>query len=155
MPNWNELFNEVKAFGSAHDVLRRKYLRKLHEVTIRNIIVCCSGWLQKQGIPGAGINDEDKNGFMNAVNGLDRSLGLDLILHTPGGETAATEFLVDYLRDGAVQPHALHAAAAGRAECDGATAAGAGGAEHICGGDGAAGSLPGTRRLDSGKTSQG
>lgn len=98
MPNWNELLNEVKALGSAHDVLRRGYLRQLHEVTKRNIIVYCSGWLQKQGVPGSGINDEDKNGFMNAVNGLDRSLGLDLVLHTPGGETAATESLVDYLR---------------------------------------------------------
>lgn len=98
MPNWNELLNEVKALGSPHDVLRRKYLKQLHEVTKRNVIVYCSGWLQKQGMPGAGINDEDKNGFMNAVNGLDRSLGLDLILHTPGGETAATESLVDYLR---------------------------------------------------------
>jgi hypothetical protein len=98
MPNWNQLLNEVKALGSAHDVLRRKYLRNLHDVTKRNIIVYCSGWLQKQGIAGAGINDEDKNGFMNAVNGLDRSLGLDLVLHTPGGETAATESLVDYLR---------------------------------------------------------
>lgn len=98
MPNWNELLNEVKALGSAYDVLRRRYLSQLHEVTKRNIIVYCSGWLQKQGVPGAGINDEDKNGFMNAVNGLDRSLGLDLVLHTPGGETAATESLVDYLR---------------------------------------------------------
>ncbi len=98
MPNWNELLNEVKALGSAHDVLRRKYLRQLHELTTRNVIVYCSGWLQKQGVSGGGINDEDKNGFMNAVNGLDRSLGLDLVLHTPGGETAATESLVDYLR---------------------------------------------------------
>ncbi|MHB1126932.1 MAG: hypothetical protein ACYC2T_08230 [Bacillota bacterium] len=29
---------------------------------------------------------------------MDRSKGLDLILHTPGGEIAATESLVDYLR---------------------------------------------------------
>jgi len=98
MPNWNDLLNEVKALGSAHDVLRRKYLKQLHQHTKRNIIVYCSGWLQKQGVSGAGINDEDKNGFMNAVNGLDRTLGLDLVLHTPGGETAATESLVDYLR---------------------------------------------------------
>jgi hypothetical protein len=98
MPNWNELLNEVKALGSPHDVLRRKYLKKLHEVTQRNVIVYCSGWLQKPGAPGAGINDDDKNGFMNTVNGLDKSLGLDLVLHTPGGETAATESLVDYLR---------------------------------------------------------
>ena len=35
---------------------------------------------------------------MNCIHNLDKSLGLDLILHTPGGETAATESLVDYLR---------------------------------------------------------
>ncbi len=98
MSNWNQLLNEVNALGSVHDVLRRKYLQQLHQVTKRNIIVYCSGWLQKPGVTGAGINDEDKNGFMNVVNGLDRSLGLDLVLHTPGGETAATESLVDYLR---------------------------------------------------------
>jgi len=35
---------------------------------------------------------------MSACNGLeDRSKGLDLILHTPGGDIAATESLVDYL----------------------------------------------------------
>jgi hypothetical protein len=98
MPNWNNLVNEVSAIGSPHDVLRRRYIRKLHEETKRNVIIYYSGWLQKPGIPAAGINDEDKNGFMTTINGMDRSFGLDLLLHTPGGETAATESLVDYLR---------------------------------------------------------
>lgn len=35
---------------------------------------------------------------MSVIHGMDRTLGLDLILHTPGGDTAATESLVDYLR---------------------------------------------------------
>jgi hypothetical protein len=35
---------------------------------------------------------------MMAVHKLDRSAGLDLILHTPGGDIAATESIVDYLR---------------------------------------------------------
>ena len=47
MPNWKELMEEVKAAGSTHDVIRRKYLQQLHEVTARNIIVYYSGWLQK------------------------------------------------------------------------------------------------------------
>ena len=47
---------------------------------------------------GSEINDEDKNGLMTAVHQLDRTLGLDLVLHTPGGETAATESIVHYLR---------------------------------------------------------
>jgi len=44
------------------------------------------------------INDDDKNGFMAAIHGLERKKGLDLILHTPGGDMAATESIVDYLR---------------------------------------------------------
>ncbi len=47
---------------------------------------------------GSEVNDADKNGFMTVVHELDRSKGLDLLLHTPGGETAATESLVNYLR---------------------------------------------------------
>ena len=35
---------------------------------------------------------------MQAVYGLDKTKGLDLILHTPGGNTAATESIVHYLR---------------------------------------------------------
>lgn len=98
MPNWNQVLDELKSSGSTHDIIRRKYLEKLHEITGRNVIIYYSGWLQKQDVAGLGINDNDKNGFMATIDGLDRSKGLDLILHTPGGETAATESLVDYLR---------------------------------------------------------
>ena len=49
-------------------------------------------------MPGVVISDEDKNGFMTVIHEMDRRRGLDLLLHTPGGETAATESLVDYLR---------------------------------------------------------
>lgn len=61
-------------------------------------IVYYSGWLQKKDVQGLEINDEDKNGFMTVVHRLDRAKGLDLMLHTPGGETAATESIVHYLR---------------------------------------------------------
>jgi len=98
MPDWNEILNEITVGGSIYDVVRREYLAKLHDVTNRNIIIYYSGWLQKPLLPGSEVNDADKNGFMNAIHGLDRSRGLDIILHTPGGETAATESLVDYLR---------------------------------------------------------
>lgn len=37
------------------------------------------------------------NAFMNAVYQLDKDKGLDLILHTPGGDLAATESIVNYL----------------------------------------------------------
>jgi ATP-dependent protease ClpP protease subunit len=98
MPNWNQILNEVTAAGSTYDVIRRRYLAKLHEKTGRNIIAYYSGWLQKKDVQGVEINDEDKNGLMTVIHQLDRSLGLDLLLHTPGGETAATESIVHYLR---------------------------------------------------------
>lgn len=103
MPNWNQLLDECRTTGGGNDVVRRKYLRQLFDHTKRNVIVYYSGWLQKtdllrQGVRGFDVNDADKNGFMATINKLDRSLGLDLILHTPGGDMAATESLVDYLR---------------------------------------------------------
>ena len=98
MPDWHQLLNEITAAGSVHDIIRRRYLKELHELTGRNVIIYYSGWLQKRNLEGVEVNDADKNGFMTVVHGLDRTKGLDLILHTPGGETAATESLVDYLR---------------------------------------------------------
>ena len=98
MPSWKELLDELKAVGSTYDVFRRRYVEQLYQLTERNVIVYYSGWLQKPGLPFPfGINDADKNGFMAAIHKLDRGKGLDLILHTPGGDVAATEALVDYL----------------------------------------------------------
>ena len=98
MPNWSELLREISVIGSPFDVLRRKYIRELSRYTKRNVICYYSGFLQKPELGAAtAVNDTDKNGFMTAINGLDTSKGLDLVLHTPGGDTAATESLVDYL----------------------------------------------------------
>ncbi|MBD3359267.1 MAG: S49 family peptidase [Candidatus Buchananbacteria bacterium] len=100
MANWKEILNELQETGSTHDIIRRKYLKKLQKTTGRNVIAYYSGWLQKKykKLQGElGINDNDKNGFMNAIHKLDSQKGLDLILHTPGGEVAATESIIDYL----------------------------------------------------------
>jgi ClpP class serine protease len=78
------------------DIIRRNYLKKLYDHTGRNIIAYYSGFLSKPGIAQLDINDEDKNGFMMAVHKLDRTKGLDLILHTPGGEFAATQSIIHY-----------------------------------------------------------
>jgi len=106
MPTWSDVLTQIKQnqihfseqAKSSVDLVRRHYLKELHQHTKRNVIAYYSGWLSKPGIGEAEINDEDKNGFMMAVHGLDPKLGLDLILHTPGGNIAATESIVDYLR---------------------------------------------------------
>lgn len=113
MANWSEILAEVQANQNNFDVVRRKYLADLASKTGRNVIAYYSGWLQKPGIsvPEFSITDSVMTGFMTAVHGLDRKKGLDLILHTPGGEINATEGLVNYLRyafDGnirAIVPH--------------------------------------------------
>ena len=98
MANWSELLKEIGQLGSPFDILRRKYIADMARYTKRNVIAYYSGFLQKPELGmSAAVNDTDKNGFMTTINGLDVSKGLDLILHTPGGDTAATESLVDYL----------------------------------------------------------
>lgn len=102
MPGWNNVLAEIgagqKAGRSSVDLVRRKYLKALHRHTGRNVIAYYSGWLSRpQGTPNLDIGDDDKNAFMTAVHKLDRTRGLDLMLHTPGGNVAATESLVDYL----------------------------------------------------------
>ncbi|GFK94787.1 hypothetical protein NNJEOMEG_02635 [Fundidesulfovibrio magnetotacticus] len=101
MPSWNRVLEQIASYNqgaAALDSVRREYLQRLHEKTGRNLIGYYSGWLQKPNLQGVEITDLDMNGFMNAVHGLDRSKGLDLILHTPGGSINATESIVDYLR---------------------------------------------------------
>lgn len=75
----------------------------MSELTGRNTIVYYSAFLQKTSVAQEhpepfSVNDNDKNGFMATIHGMDRSKGLDLFLHTPGGDIAATESLVSYLR---------------------------------------------------------
>ena len=105
MPNWNEVLNEIQinSTKNAHlaqtsiDIVRRSYLTKLHTKTDRNVIAYYSAFLSKPKIDQVSIIDEDKNGFMMAIHSLDRKKGLDLLLHTPGGDIAATESIVNYL----------------------------------------------------------
>ncbi len=98
MPSWGDVLEELRSVENPLDVMRRKYLNILHEYTGRNIIAYYSAFIQKPGIDGTGIDDNDKNAFMQAVCGLDREKGLDLILHTPGGAIAPTESIVYYLK---------------------------------------------------------
>jgi len=99
MPNWKQVLDELNRSGSTFDIVRRSYLRRFANRTKRNVIIYYSGWLQKPGIPNIEINDQDKIGFMTTVHQLDKAKGLDLVLHTPGGDVAATESIGEYLRE--------------------------------------------------------
>lgn len=107
MPTWGKLLEELKPEPDENgnlvqkmDVnqLKHKYLERLSNLTGRNVIAYYSGWLKPGKVHNVDINDSDMTGFMNALNGIDCSKGLDLILHTPGGDPTATEGIVKYLR---------------------------------------------------------
>jgi ClpP class serine protease len=98
MPNWTSVLQEIateqaKIAQSSFDKVRLKYLKRLTAHTGRNAIAYYSGFLSKPNIAGTEINDEDINGFMLCIHELDRSKGVDLILHTPGGDGHAVENL--------------------------------------------------------------
>lgn len=102
MPGWSSVLAEVGARQreghQAIDLVRRKYLKQLQRHTGRNVIAYYSGWLHRPGnTPNLQVGDDDMNAFMAAVHQMKRDKGLDLILHTPGGDIAATEALVKYL----------------------------------------------------------
>lgn len=106
MPSWGELLDELQPHknengeetpGLTVDELREKYIKLLSQQTGRNVIAYYSGWLKPGKTQNIDINDSDITGVMNSIKGLDCSKGLDLILHTPGGNPTATEGIVKYL----------------------------------------------------------
>lgn len=101
MPSWSEIINDVSKYsdiGVELDKKREEYLNKISNITGRNVIAYYSGWLIKPDVPHVIIDEQDKNAFMTTVHQLDKNRGLDLILHTPGGDIAATESIVTYLK---------------------------------------------------------
>lgn len=101
MATWNEIVAELGETLSPVDYVRRKYIKNLSEITGRNVIIYYSGFLLprvQQNSMNISICDLDMEGFMATVQGLDCSKGLDLILHTPGGDPTAAEAIVKYLK---------------------------------------------------------
>ena len=105
MPSWSEFLDlerqnqQANPNAGAQIISQQKtfYLSRLSELTGRNTILYFSSWMNKPSSPDISINDKDMNAFMETVYKLDKSKGLDLILHTPGGDIAATEQIIYYL----------------------------------------------------------
>lgn len=106
MYSWSELLNASQAQinpqnpnGGVQFLMSKKsgFIKKLSEYTGRNTILYFSAFLHKSA-NNANINDLDINAFMANVHKLDKNKGLDLILHTPGGDLSATEQIIYYLK---------------------------------------------------------
>lgn len=98
MAGWDRILQEIQSTPGSYEAVRLKYLQNLYKYTGRNIIAYYSSFLFKPTARNIDINDSDMTGFMNALQNIDSSKGLDLILHTPGGNPTAAESIVKYLR---------------------------------------------------------
>ena len=109
MATWNDLINEFHSLRqnakSTEDVwLRKKVNDALCTIgTLRhdsNVLLYGSAFLQKPHAPSPKVQImyEDINGLMSTIHGMDYTKPLTLVLHTPGGHTAAAETIVGYLR---------------------------------------------------------
>ena len=98
MAGWDEIISEIQSVPNPVDAISDKYLNELFNYTGRNVIAYYSSFLSKQAGKFISVSDLDMDGFMNAIKGMDCSKGLDLILHTPGGDPSAAEGIVKYLR---------------------------------------------------------
>ena len=98
--NTPQFQNEINSiFNNELSKMRFNFMKDIQNITGRNVICYISAWLQGTNANiDYSINDNDMIGLMNAVSGLDRSKGLDIVLHTPGGNITATESIVNYLR---------------------------------------------------------
>jgi hypothetical protein len=105
MPTWGEILKEInqsrapQGTGPDFDGVRRQYLRRLHDLTGRAVILYSTAFLESRPIPPADIQISlaDMQGFMEAASNITER-NLDLILHSPGGSAEAAESIVDYLR---------------------------------------------------------
>lgn len=100
IPSALDIENEIISSNGNRASVLNKYIKDLSEITGRNVVVYYSGFLQQQkaGSNLVSINDADMNGFMSVFYGLDYSKGLDMVLHTPGGDIGATESIVNYIK---------------------------------------------------------
>lgn len=102
MSNWNQILREINETHAktqnTHDIVRQQYLNAFSEVTNRNVLSYYSGWLENPDSAYVSITDEDINGFMSCFYQMDFKKGLDLFIHSPGGDVAATESIIKYIR---------------------------------------------------------
>lgn len=106
MPTWGEILKEInqskspQGTGPDFDSVRRQYLRALHSLTGRSVILYSTAFLEARPVAPAElqISLADMQGLMEAAANI-TECDLDLILHSPGGSAEAAESIVEYLRE--------------------------------------------------------
>ena len=94
MPNRNQILEQLnKDKSMSQDIIRRRYLKNLHNYTKNDTIVYFANFSPK--FPNVGsavsINLDDLSGFMTCLNKL-KGETLDIIIHSPGGQADASAY---------------------------------------------------------------
>ncbi|GAB1365849.1 S49 family peptidase [Candidatus Cloacimonadaceae bacterium] len=102
MPTRGEIQQEILSSRNvSQDVVRRRFLKELHEFTHRDTIIYASAFTTKKlpNLPSGALSVslDDVQAFMAARHQL-KGKELDLIIHSPGGSLEAAEQIVLYLR---------------------------------------------------------
>jgi hypothetical protein len=104
--SWNELLSQFMTKGTPEAKgawIENELTNALEQISgLRggtHVLAYSSAFLQKPRAPAEQlmITMEEINGLMSVLHGMDWGRGLTLILHTPGGQTTATQSFVDYL----------------------------------------------------------
>lgn len=107
MPSWTTIVEEINQLGNSQNAvygyIKEKISWSLGEICRlrngNNVIFYASAFVQKPHAEASAIiiTNEELNGFMAVMHGMDFNKQLTLILHTPGGMTNATETVVEYI----------------------------------------------------------
>lgn len=99
MPTWDDILKECDEQLINPYVLFKKYVSNLNKETNRTVICYMTAFTSmKPPVPGLfhSIIDSDIQGFMTCVKDTNKD-NLDLILHTPGGDSEATKRIINYI----------------------------------------------------------
>jgi hypothetical protein len=110
MSSWNSINEEIVSLinqnrSDAYDVVRRKKMKDVQDITERPLIVYATDFITPSPLKSqaAGnlmsISLADKDGFDEVTRNLPKDSKIDILLHSPGGSAEATESIVELLRD--------------------------------------------------------
>jgi ClpP class serine protease len=93
---------EIENRNNDLDGVRRERIRAVEQITSRPLVVYATAFLNRGKVQASGgevgIDGNDKLAFDEVISGLDRKPGLDVLIHSPGGEPEAAEAIVEMLR---------------------------------------------------------
>lgn len=108
MSSWNSINDEIVHLlqdrPDAFDVVRRKKMKAVQEITGRPLIIYATDFITTNPLKSqfAGnlmsISLADKDGFDEVTRNLPLGSKIDVLLHSPGGTAEATESIVALLR---------------------------------------------------------